>query len=587
MAAPREPAQKGERWRLWATGAILFSFCFLALSAVGELGVFPHRYAPLATDFDTGFMVLAEDDHTPLAITWGESSDEMVGSAPITIQNLTFFSERFDNVDVRISAAIVRPRTAGPPAPALVVVHGYGGSRRDMMPVARALASSGYVAIAIDAPDSGQSTPYPRRTPENLVNVTPDPRGGFFFHVAYAASRALSVLETLPYVNDNALGVLGASQGGIVTLYLAAKDPRVRAAVPIIPGGNLEEAFYAPSFVHLLVPRDVTPTDPRAVAFRRYYDPLGYAPLIRAPTLFMAGTNDEFFPLWGVVATYDAIPAQAREAKWLSLVPNLGHGAYDGWTATVERFLASVFRAGPALPSPAIRSVSSDRGGVHVTATAPPGSQVVLVFRESTAGDRWRWVPMAASGTDYTGTANPTWPGQASLYVAVMDGTVFVTATPVVAVEVTGYTGPVLLVFTALLAAYLLGTMGIRYRDRLIPLAAALLSTAGSSIAWVGMYGRASWGWYEIADRTNLGSVLFAAFLLFYAGLITAALLRPRKMLLLSWIPVVFSLTVYATLAALFGSVAPVGPSWGFVAILASPLLVLVERRWKKEPRLF
>src|SRR3989442_838643 len=307
------PAARPEPWKLRAAFAMAFSFSFLALSALGAAWTFPHRYAPVATDFDTAFMgPLAAGDASRLAIVWGNASDETVNGTPIAVADLTFFSERFDAVDIRIAAALARPRAPAAPVPALVVVHGYGGTHASMMTIARELAATGYVAIAIDAPDSGGSTPYPRRTPENLVNVTSDPRGGFIYHVTYAASRALSVLESLPYVDAARLGVLGASQGGLVSIYLAAKDPRVRAALPIIPGGNLEEAFLAPSLAHGLLPRDLTQTDPRALAFRRHYDPLGYAPPIIAPVLFMAGTVDEFFPIWGVMETYNAIPSR----KW-------------------------------------------------------------------------------------------------------------------------------------------------------------------------------------------------------------------------------------------------------------------------------
>jgi hypothetical protein len=170
-----------------------------------------------------------------------------------------------------------------------------------------------------------------------------------------------------------------------------------------------------------------------------------------------------------------------------------------------------------------------------------------------------------------------------------MEGDAFVTASPVVTIEARGYTGPAFLVLTAALGAYLLGTLGIQYRDRAVPLGAALLSLLGASVSWIAVYGRGSWGWYEIADRTPLGSVLLTGFLLFFAGLVTLALLRPRAMLLLTWIPVVFSATVYGILAALFGSTAAIGPSWGFAAILASPLLVLAGRRWRRErePRVF
>src|SRR3972149_1101688 len=98
MAAPPAPARKGERWQQWAAMAVLFSFGYLALTAAGGVGGVSHPPPPPAADFDTGFMVLAENDRAPLGIAWGNSTDETVASTPITVQELTFFSGRFDSV---------------------------------------------------------------------------------------------------------------------------------------------------------------------------------------------------------------------------------------------------------------------------------------------------------------------------------------------------------------------------------------------------------------------------------------------------------------------------------------------------------
>jgi len=70
-------------------------------------------------------------------------------------------------------------------------------------------------------------------------------------------------------------------------------------------------------------------------------------------------------------------------------------------------------------------------------------------------------------------------------------------------------------------------------------------------------------------------------------ALFAIALLRPRKLLVLSWVPVVFSLVVYAAAAALLGSTVTLAPSWGFALIVAAPLVVLAERRWRAEPRVY
>ena len=75
---------------------------------------------------------------------------------------------------------------------------------------------------------------------------------------------------------------------------------------------------------------------------------------------------------------------------------------------------------------------------------------------------------------------------------------------------------------------------------------------------------------------------------MFFSLLFATALLRPRKILALSWVPVVFSVIIYAIALALLGSTVTLAPSWGFALLVAAPLLVLAERRWgRREPRVF
>ncbi|TLZ60587.1 MAG: hypothetical protein E6K16_06655 [Methanobacteriota archaeon] len=174
-----------------------------------------------------------------------------------------------------------------------------------------------------------------------------------------------------------------------------------------------------------------------------------------------------------------------------------------------------------------------------------------------------------------------------SLFASTVEGGVYVTATPVVAVAASGLTGPALFIATAAMTAALWGLSGLSFRERRVPLLAVVLSVAGSAWAWIGVPGRTAWGVYEIADRTPLGALFLAAFLAFFSALFATALLRPRKLLVLSWVPVVFSSIVYAAAAALLGGAVTLAPSWGFALIVAAPFLVLAERRWRAEPRVY
>jgi pimeloyl-ACP methyl ester carboxylesterase len=122
----------------------------------------------------------------------------------------------------RIKALVTLPRSGNPPYPAVVCIHGHGGSRYvvyDKTNVykgfAAELAESGHVTIAVDVGQHEISEAGRTLMGERLWDVR----------------RAVDYLESMPEVNKAAIGCAGLSLGGEMAMWLAAMDERIDACV--------------------------------------------------------------------------------------------------------------------------------------------------------------------------------------------------------------------------------------------------------------------------------------------------------------------------------------------------------------------
>ena len=253
---------------------------------------------------------------------------------------------------IRIHGYLTTP-SAGGPFPSLVIGHGHGGSAD--LAIAQYAASLGYVAFYIDGPGAGQSTG-PSDDNQAWISVDYGPQYGYLYHYAYAGMRALTALEELagragnPYrIDTGRLGVFGASMGGMFTTYINALDDRVKAAIIMASAGNLPHTLRYPNswlyegiYNHTrdkpyngsdpLNSIEDIDSDPTAITFLNYFDPLLYATRQRAPVLTLMGTHDQYFPLPNANLMLQAITSAGTRQnfeKRLWLLPDKPHAFAD------------------------------------------------------------------------------------------------------------------------------------------------------------------------------------------------------------------------------------------------------------------
>ena len=121
------------------------------------------------------------------------------------------------------------------PAPAVLVAHGFGGSKQSVDADARALAERGFVALAWSARGFGAST-------GRIALNAPDAEVADARALVDLLARRPDVVQDAP--GDPRVGVTGGSYGGALALLLAGYDDRVDALAPVITWNDLAQALF-------------------------------------------------------------------------------------------------------------------------------------------------------------------------------------------------------------------------------------------------------------------------------------------------------------------------------------------------------
>ncbi|MFF5155667.1 alpha/beta fold hydrolase [Streptomyces sp. NPDC000348] len=250
-------------------------------------------------------------------------------------------ADRVMNVDdgVRIDTSYF---TAGPGGrrPAVLLGHGFGGSKDDVREQAEDLARDGYAVLTWSARGFGGST--------GRIGLN-DPQG----EVA-DVSRLIDWLADRPEVRldkdgDPRVGMAGGSYGGAIALLGAGYDDRVDAIAPAITYFDLADAFFPNGVLKKLwagvfvnsgggcekfqpalcemyqrVAESGVP-DAAARELLQARSPSAVADRIDVPTLLVQGQTDSLFPLGQADAAAKAIRANGApvDVDWIA-------GGHDG-----------------------------------------------------------------------------------------------------------------------------------------------------------------------------------------------------------------------------------------------------------------
>lgn len=124
------------------------------------------------------------------------------------------------------------------PAPAILIAHGFGGSKDSVEVEAKFFASKGFVVLTWTARGFGEST---GQIEMNSINgEVADTRA----LISYLASSKDVLLDAQ---GDPRVGIMGSSYGGANALLTASQDPRIDAVIADITWSDLQQGLFPQS----------------------------------------------------------------------------------------------------------------------------------------------------------------------------------------------------------------------------------------------------------------------------------------------------------------------------------------------------
>jgi cephalosporin-C deacetylase-like acetyl esterase len=199
------------------------------------------KYAPPA-EVRASFKKLLDRPRVPLDVKVCSKKRLNDGS---THEYLTFASEKKpDGTIERVPTFLKHPANAKGKLPAVIVLHGTGGSisNAGVLSFIDDLAQRNIIGIAIDARYHGDraagakgATAYNQAILKAWQTKPGEPREHpFYYDTVYDLWRLVDYLETRDDIDTKRLGMIGFSMGGIQTYLAASVDERIKVAVPAI-----------------------------------------------------------------------------------------------------------------------------------------------------------------------------------------------------------------------------------------------------------------------------------------------------------------------------------------------------------------
>lgn len=248
----------------------------------------------------------------------------------------------------RVFAWYGAPQTeAGKKAPAMVLVHGGGGTA--FAEWVQLWVQRGYAALAMDTCGCVAGGDHGSRPRHDAGG--PPGWGGFdqvdwpledqwSCHAIGAVILGHSLIRSFPEVDAARVGITGVSWGGYLVCIVSGLDTRFKFAVPVYGCGYLgDNSTWLPDF------KKMGPE--RSAKWLRCWDPSVYLKQTTVPLLWVTGTNDFAYPMDSLQKSYRS--TQGAHTLCIKLRMPHGHGGPGENPPEIHAFADNLLRGGKPL----------------------------------------------------------------------------------------------------------------------------------------------------------------------------------------------------------------------------------------------
>lgn len=214
---------------------------------------------------------------------------------------------------VSLLALPIQGEAPAKPWPVIITVPGYGGTQQGVM---LSECQRGYAVLQVFPRGQGESEALWKTDDDKLTGHLDSPEQNYYRGGYADVIRAIDFVSSREDLDRNRIALVGTSQGGGISLAVAALDSRIKvvaAHVPFLCSFRL--AARTPNSRVKNQLDYAKRNDETALRTLDYFDPFHLASKLKIPVLISAGGKDEVCPQETIQSMFDRIPAKKKTLK--------------------------------------------------------------------------------------------------------------------------------------------------------------------------------------------------------------------------------------------------------------------------------